>query len=47
MSTDRRDFLLTAGKLLLVTGAAAASWKHAEAGKERSPPTGWPTTGGR
>jgi Fe-S-cluster-containing dehydrogenase component len=37
MTSDRRDFLLTAGKLLLVTGPAAAFLEAAESGKEMEP----------
>jgi Fe-S-cluster-containing dehydrogenase component len=37
MNSDRRDFLLTAGKLLLVTGPAAAYLSAAESGKEMEP----------
>ncbi len=37
MTSDRRDFLLTAGKILLVTAPAAAFLEAAESGKEMEP----------
>jgi tetrathionate reductase subunit B len=37
MTSDRRDFLRTAGTLLLVTGPAAAFLEAAESGKEMEP----------
>jgi Fe-S-cluster-containing dehydrogenase component len=37
MNSDRRDFLLTAGKVLLVTGPAAAFLDAAESGREMEP----------
>ncbi len=45
--TDRREFLLQTGKLLLLTGAAGLAYDHVLAGSRRAPPgTTKPGTGG-